>query len=113
MGDDRGRIVADCTPEEMRAQSPRHGAVVVTLRGVEESTAVQELQALAEVDRVEAVDFDGRRALCVFPRSGAKVAARVTDLVHDREWTIDEIHIEQGQLDEVFRDLTSDGGRLS
>jgi hypothetical protein len=42
-----------------------------------------------------------------------KIAPRVTDLVHDRAWTVEEIHIEHGQLDEVFRNLTSDGGTTS
>ena len=42
-----------------------------------------------------------------------KVAARVTELVHARNWSVDEFHVERGQLDEVFRELTTNGGQRS
>jgi ABC-2 type transport system ATP-binding protein len=110
---DQGRLVADCSPQELREKSPRHGAVVLLLRGVEEALVKGELEKLEGVKQVEAFEREGRQTLEIFPEPGMRIAPRVTDLVHDRAWTVEEIHIEHGQLDEVFRNLTSDGGTTS
>lgn len=107
---DKGRLIADCTPRELREKSERHGAVILSLRGVENEAGKKVLQALGGVRKVESIQFNGVKALRIFPENGKKIAAKVTDAVHSKNWNVEEFHVEQGQLDEVFRNLTS-GGR--
>ncbi len=107
---DRGRLVADCTPQELRQKSERHGAVVVALKGGAGSDAAQALAELEGVARVESFDYEGHRALRVFPKTGEKIAARAAEFVHREGWDLEEFHVEHGHLDEVFRALTAGGG---
>jgi len=107
---DKGRLVADCTPVELLEKSEKHGAVILLLGGVEEETSKKVLKAVEGVRKVENLTFNGRKALRVFPEQGKKIAAKVTDVVHEKNWNVEEFHVEQGQMDEVFRSLTS-GGR--
>ena len=98
-----GRLVADGTPAELEARSPTHRAVHLHL--AEPCTdAVAALRALPGVRDVEA-DPDGRRIL-VLPLAGQNPLAAIARLVHDKGWVADELHVERGRLDEVFRTVT-------
>ncbi len=100
---DRGRIVANGTPEELRNMSDLAGAVTITAQGADAT----KLAALPEVARVEQ-QVDGP-ALRVYPKDKhASVAlARPVMVLAGREgWRVDALHTEEGQLDEVFRRIT-------
>jgi ABC-2 type transport system ATP-binding protein len=95
---DRGRIVANGTPEELRGMSDLAGAVTISAHG---ATA----EKLGELGRVE--DLDG--AFRVYPRdkSQVKVLAReIVELVNREGWKVEGMFSEAGQLDEVFRRIT-------
>jgi len=95
---DRGRIVANGTPAELRALSAHAGAVMLHAAG---ATA----DKLAALGRVEPVNG----AFRVYPHDkagAARLAIAVVELAHREGWTLDALHTEQGQLDEVFRGLT-------
>jgi gliding motility-associated transport system ATP-binding protein len=95
---DRGRIVANGTPAELRALSAHAGAVTVHAAGAD----AQKLAALGTVEEV-----DG--ALRVIPRdksAAAQLALAVVDLAQREGWKIDALRTEEGQLEEVFRSLT-------
>jgi ABC-2 type transport system ATP-binding protein len=95
---DRGRIVANGTPEELRSMSDLAGAVTLSAHG---ATA----EKLGELGRVE--DLDG--AFRVYPRdkSQVKVLAReIVELVKREGWKVEGMFSEAGQLDEVFRRIT-------
>jgi ABC-2 type transport system ATP-binding protein len=98
----RGRIVADGTPAELQARSEYHNAV--RLRTPADAQARAALEGLPHVARVEAYD-DG---FIVLPRDGRPIVAEVSDLVRAHGWQIDELTIELGRLDEVFRRLTTE-----
>jgi ABC-2 type transport system ATP-binding protein len=94
---DRGRIVAQGTPQELRALSALAGAV--TLRAAGASG-----EKLAALGRTEAVDGAWR----VFPSEGAPqpLVPAVLELAAREGWRIEMLHTEEGQLDEVFRRIT-------
>src|SRR5262245_10248130 len=95
---DRGRIVANGTPEELRGMSDLAGAVTISAHGAR-------ADKLAELGRVE--DLDG--AFRVYPRekSQAKeLSRRIVDLVNREGWKVEGMYSEAGQLDEVFRRIT-------
>jgi ABC-2 type transport system ATP-binding protein len=107
-----GRLVADETPERLRQRSILHGAVTLTLRGEGAREAGFELSAIPGVDRVEPL-ADPRDGFCDFrayPQTGSRIAADVARMAHDKYWEVEELTVERGRLDEVFRDLTGGVG---
>jgi len=98
-----GRLVADGTPAELEARSPTHRAVHLHLAEAY-AGAVAAISALPGVREVRA-DADGRRLL-VLPQPDTSPLAALARLVHDQGWVADELHVERGRLDEVFRNIT-------
>jgi len=95
---DRGRIVANGTPEELRGMSELAGAVTLQARG---ATA----ERLAELGRVEKVNG----AFRIYPKDKAKaaqLAQEVVDMVNLHGWKVEGMYSERGELDEVFRRIT-------
>jgi ABC-2 type transport system ATP-binding protein len=97
-----GRIVADGTPAELEARSRYHRSI--HLHFASTAPAPSELSAVAGVLEVESRD-EGRH-LVVIPHREANPLAAVARLVHDRGWLIDDLHVERGRLDDVFRQIT-------
>ena len=95
---DRGRIVANGTPAELRAMSTYAGAVTVHAQGAN-------APKLAQLGRVEAVDGAWR----VYPKAkgaAGDLARAVVELASREDWKLDALRTEEGQLDEVFRRIT-------
>jgi ABC-2 type transport system ATP-binding protein len=42
----------------------------------------------------------------IFPRAGRPIVEQVSELVRIRGWSVDELFVERGRLDDVFRDIT-------
>jgi len=99
---DRGRIVANGTPAELRAMSGLAGAVTLKAQGAD----AERLAGLPAAGNVEPVE-DG--ALRVYPKdkeAAASLARQVIELVVGQNWKIEQLRSEEGQLDEVFRRIT-------
>jgi ABC-2 type transport system ATP-binding protein len=95
---DRGRIVANGTPAELRAMSDLAGAVTLQARGATE-------ERLSELGRVEKVNG----AFRVYPKDksqAADLAKAVVDMVNLHGWKVEGMYSERGELDEVFRRIT-------
>ena len=95
---DRGRIVANGTPEELRAMSDLHGAVTLAAEGA----TAEKLAALGRVEQLNG-------AFRVYPKDkskAAELAVAVVDLVRREGWKVEGMYNEAGQLDEVFRRIT-------
>ncbi|RMH12683.1 MAG: ABC transporter ATP-binding protein [Planctomycetota bacterium] len=105
----RGRVVADDTPAALQARSRVHNAVVLGVRGDGAGLA----EALAELSQVEAVEqLDGQRETCrlrVIPRDHQLIVQEVRELAMAKGLQIEEIRVEAGRLDEVFRTITLGG----
>ncbi len=104
---DRGRIVANGTPQQLRQKSEFAGAVTIRVSGINSSALTQRLGQLSTVKRTailreEATGVTAR----IFPRpdvNGA-LASSIADAAQG--WRIEEMHTEEGRLDEVFRNIT-------
>jgi len=105
---DRGRIVADGTPQELKARSELAGAVRVGTRSVGAAALSDKLAGLAS--RTEVLVDDGAHVVArAYPRDrGADggFAGSIAELAQRENWKLDEIHVEEGRLDEVFRSIT-------
>ena len=102
-----GRIVSDGTPAELVARSITHNAVSITVRASAADGIRAELAGLPHVRDVDVVEENGERVrFQVLPEGGAMVIEAVGRMVRERGWELEELHVERGQLDEVFRRVT-------
>jgi len=104
----QGKIIADETPESLINRSRFHNAVTLKLdRPTNLDVAADELRKLAGVDHVE-ID-DKARSMTAFPKSGELILMAVSDLAGAQTWQLEQLHLESGRLDEVFRTITMTG----
>ena len=102
---DRGRMVANGTPEELRNMSDLAGAVTIAAQNADAA----KLAALPEALRVEAVGDAKAGAHRVYPKdkqASVALARSVMDLATREGWRVDALRTEEGHLDEVFRRIT-------
>jgi ABC-2 type transport system ATP-binding protein len=107
---DRGRIVANGTPQELKARSEMAGAVHVRASGVPAAALREQLSAMAGVKAVEILGDGGNRvearAIPDKDRLKGSLTRDIAELAVQQKWQLDEIHTEEGRLDEVFRAIT-------
>jgi ABC-2 type transport system ATP-binding protein len=110
----RGSIVADGTPDQLRQRSKYYNAVALTVAAAsEQAGAIRgEVERLSGVESVEdAGGRDGRVSLWVIPKKGRSIVEDVGRHARAKGWAVDELRVDSGRLDEVFRTITSGGGR--
>jgi ABC-2 type transport system ATP-binding protein len=103
-----GRLVFDGTPQALEAMSRQHNAVTITFAGGLPDIAEQRLCALDDV--AEVICERALNRLMVMPGGGLPITGQVTRLVRDEGWEIEQVYVASGQLDEVFRRITTQGG---
>ena len=107
---DRGRIVANGTPGELKQRSDLAGAVSVRVVGVSAET-VKTRRAQVPGTRKAAIVKEDSGAVWarVYPSEGATngaLARSVAEAGVQAGWKFEELHTEEGRLDEVFRSMT-------
>ena len=109
---DRGRVVANGTPEQLKAMSERAGAVLVTLAGANADSVREKFSGVHAIGRVDVLSAqDGRVVVEAFPAADAgaerdALAGRIAELAIREHWTIQQLKTEEGRLEEVFRSIT-------
>lgn len=106
----KGRIVADGTAEELMRRVPYHGAVAIRVAESGVGAARTALGALDCVSTVEIVSkANGHAQLRALPKSGRSIAPDVAACLREKAIPIDELFVERGKLDDVFRQITTAG----
>jgi ABC-2 type transport system ATP-binding protein len=111
---DRGKIVANGTPRELKERSENAGAVTVSL-GTDSAAFDGNTRAVR--DKIDSLSRVARSTIIsespllirVYPkRNGASedLAAALGQLAIEQRWPLRELHREEGRLDEVFRAVT-------
>jgi len=107
---DRGRLVANGTPDELRRRSQIAGAVTLVVAGTSAEQVSEKLAAIAGVTRVETLGAAGGetsvRAFPKSPENKAELVRSIMDLVGQQQWTLRDLRTEEGHFDEVFRSIT-------
>jgi ABC-2 type transport system ATP-binding protein len=103
----KGRVVVDAKPAELEARSSYHNAVALRLAADHLERAHAIVAAVPGVVRVE----DGRAAtgvaeLIAFPAKDAEILDPVCRAIEQAGLAVNEVFVERGRLDEVFRELT-------
>lgn len=105
---DRGRIVANGTPDELKSRASEAGTIVLRaadrgaaalrplLAKAEGCTAVEIVEEEPAIVRLRPKDAGGAQTL----------ATRVHEIAAREKWKLVELRIEEGRLDDVFRSIT-------
>jgi ABC-2 type transport system ATP-binding protein len=107
---DRGQIVANGTPRDLKQKSDIAGAVLVEVAGMTGADLRSRLSALPGARRTAVVhENEFGVELRVYPQASLQdgdLAQSIADLARRENWQIRELHTEEGRLDEVFRGIT-------
>ena len=105
----KGRVLADGTPAELEARSRYHNAVYLRAATPVPQPLVAALSGLPGVAAVEPAGRQHELGLYVIPAAGstADLLPAVRDLAARHGVTLDELRLERGRLDGVFRDITT------
>jgi len=105
----KGRIVADGTAEDLMRMVPYHGAVTIRVAGDKAEAVRGALSGVAGVKSVETVGpaTAGQLQLRAIPKNGAGIVTEVASAIRQKALAVDEIFVERGKLDDVFRQITS------
>ena len=99
----RGKVLADDTPAALEARSRFHRAVSLS---ADNANAVRDV--LVRIGDVAAVEIDAQdQRVTAFPRAGKAIFGAVVEALKSNGIQVREIALEQGRLDEVFRQITT------
>jgi ABC-2 type transport system ATP-binding protein len=104
-----GRIVADDTPDRLKARSSVHGAVCFTVQRVAEENLVQEVQRIPGVKRVEVLnETEAYATVRAYPDEAmAPPADRIVRYFLEKDRPVKSLFVEEGRLEDVFRMITT------
>lgn len=107
---DRGVIVANGTPKELKSRAANAGAVLVRFSAGPDAAkdARGKIGAQGGVSDVSIV-HESPITLRVLPKdgwNGDDLAKSLGELAAKEKWAVAELRVEEGRLDEVFRSIT-------
>ena len=103
----RGRLVADSTPELLRARSGYNNAVAIEVNANLAPRAIEILRPLPDVADVQsAASVNGVWRLVVVPRDGRSILEAVQGALRAHRIEVETLTVERGRLDDVFREIT-------
>lgn len=103
---DRGKIVANGTPEELRRKSEWAGAVTLRVNGMQRQIVEEKLGRLRSAKKVVADAAGARITVTVFPRTAGDGDLTREVIEATNGWQIEGLRTEEGRLDDVFRSMT-------
>ncbi len=106
-----GAIAVDDTPDNLKAKSPVHGAVSLTLADTDTKELSSFLLKLSGVKSIKVLENkdDNETAVLVYPENTKiSLAERIMPPLLENNYKVKSIFVQQGRLDEVFRSITGD-----
>jgi ABC-2 type transport system ATP-binding protein len=103
---DRGAIVANGTPAELRRKSEWAGAVTLRVEGLDAGAVQEKLKQMRGAKKVTASTEANRVTVTVFPRTAGDGDLTREVIAATNGWRISELRTEEGRLDEVFYNIT-------
>jgi ABC-2 type transport system ATP-binding protein len=106
---DHGRIVADGTAEELMRRVPYHGAVTIRIPEATEQAVREALSGHGGIAEIEIVSkAEGQTDLRALPSNGKAIVSDIAALLQDKGIKVNELFVERGKLDDVFREVTAE-----
>ncbi|AOY60234.1 MULTISPECIES: ABC transporter ATP-binding protein [Desulfococcus] len=105
----KGAIVADDTPENLKARSTIHGAISVTLADADADAFIACARSVPGIREVAVIErTDGALKARIYPESADPLAAEhLMTALSAKRFEVKSLFVEQGRLDEVFRAVTT------
>ena len=98
-----GHLKFDDTPEALLRQSRYHKAISLHL------SYQSDISGLLELEGVESMEVDKATGkVTLFPEKDKHILHLITDYIQVRKLPVDTLYVEQGRLDEVFRQITQE-----
>lgn len=98
-----GSLRFDDTPEALLKRSKYHKAVTLHM------SYSTDISGLAELDGVDDMEVDHKTgSVTLFPETDREILHLVTEHVQQRKLPVDTLFVEQGRLDQVFREITKE-----
>lgn len=98
-----GKIVADGTPAELEAKSKYHHAVSVRLN--QDYDLAADLAGNPDIGDVE--KEEEANSFVILASNATPIFAKVSEIAQSRQWPVTEFHVNRGQLEDVFRSVTT------
>ena len=103
-----GELVADGTPASLESRSPLHNSVELTIKSDEADPVNEELNKIPGIRSVEkTADVNGSVSFRIYPAGEHPLLTQVSQLARDKNWQVEDLHVERGKLDDVFRSITT------
>lgn len=105
---DRGKIVANGTPAELKARSSMAGTVIVCVLGTPATAVSERLARVTGASRANIIKEESNRVWArVYPKEpprNGEFARNVSQALNGLQ--VEELHTDEGRLDDVFRTIT-------
>ena len=105
----QGNLIFDGTPSELAAQSRYHNAITVVLPLENVAMVHKFLEETTLVFEIARVQTENHLRLSVKTKNAEVTPDQIRVALTDAGCGIEELYIERGRLDEVFRNLTNQG----
>ena len=103
----KGKVVADDTPDGLRKRSASYGSVTITVNADNDQSIKKQIETFSAVKQVlERERTKGKTTYTLVPQGSSDLVLEVLSEAKKHEWPIDDLQVEKGNLDEVFRDIT-------
>ncbi len=103
-----GRLLFTGSPSELEARSRYHNAVTLGVDPAQAEEIAADLRALPQIAAVDVVSrATGSTFLTAIPKDQKPLFALVQQFIIDQKWSVREMFVENGRLDEVFRSITT------
>ena len=109
---DRGQVVANGTPAELKRRSGRAGCVTLRLAqssAIAADAVAEKIKALAGVEKC-VVSAQSPVTICATPvknsNTDGALARSIAEAIARESWQVEDLHTEEGHLDDVFRSIT-------
>ncbi|MDT7042946.1 ATP-binding cassette domain-containing protein [Candidatus Nitronereus thalassa] len=103
----KGKVITDGTPADLEARSRYHNAVILRFQGALPDGAVDVLRGVSGVKGVEELkEGEVAQGFCVLPEGGQPILNAISECAKNHHWSVAEVSVDRGQLDDVFRSLT-------
>ena len=99
----KGTLLFDDTPQALNRMSKYYGAVTLYCSYRADVSELGELEGVAEMEE----ELETGR-VTLFPKPGAEILHLVTAHAQRCKLPIDSLYVEQGRLDQVFRQITQE-----
>ena len=103
-----GCIVADDTPTNLKTKSDIYGAVSLTVSNADEHELLHLLAQVEGVNKADILQHEKNQLnVRIYPKDvKVPIVDRITISLREKNYQIDSLFVEEGRLDEVFRNIT-------